>query len=197
MKKLFSLFALTAILSCVALADIAPPSTPKPAPKGKQVQLMVNVTNEVTEPTLVIKKSSTKLLRAALDEAEGIENNSAQIETAKPNSSAAIQTVIGGMFLTLALVFGGVWFARGKKPSKTAIGLFLIGIFTTATVLVVANVAPPKSFGINKYMLSPDFHSFRSATARGNVRVKIIDDKESTDDVKLLIPREEKSSGGE
>lgn len=197
MKRLFSLIALTAIFSCVALADIAPPPTPKPAPKGKQVQLMVNVTSEVTEPTLVIKKSSSKLLRAALDEAEGVDSNSAQTEAVKSNSSVAIQTVIGGMFLTLAFVFGGVWFVRGKKPSKTTVGLFLVGIFTSATVLVVANIAPPRSFGLTKSMLAPDFQGGRGATARGKVRVKIIDDKESTDDVKLLIPREESSAGEE
>ena len=189
MKKLLLILALTTIFSCFVLADIAPPPTPKPAPKGKQVEMFVDVTSDVTEPTLVIKKSSTKLLRAALDEAEGLENNLAQTETVKPNSTASAQIVIGGMFLTLAFVFGGVWLVRFKKPSKTVVGLFLVGIFATATILVVANIAPPKRFGIDKYMFSPEFHSGRGAMARGKVQVKIVDDSSSiSPDIKLLVP---------
>jgi hypothetical protein len=188
MKRLFSLFAVTAIFSIVAIADIRPPDAPKPAPKGKQVEILVDVTTEVTEPTLVIKKSSSKLLRAALDEAEGIENNLAQNETVEPRSTVSTQTVIGGMFLALAFVLGGVWLAR-SKPSKTVIGLFLIGIFAAGTVLVFANIAPPRRFGIDKFMLSQEFQSRSGATARGKVRVKIINDSDSVSpDLKLLIP---------
>ncbi len=188
MKKLLSLFALTTIFVSIALADIVPPPTPKPAPKGKQVEMFIDVTNDVTETTLVIKKSSTKLLRAALDEAEGLENSSAQNQTITPSSSASTQLVIGGMFLTLAFVFGGVWLAR-SKPSKTIVGLFLVGILASATVLVVANIAPPMRFGIDKNMFAPEFKSGRGGTARGKVQVKIVNDSNSASpDIKLLIP---------
>ena len=187
MRKIVNLLILISILSIVALADIAPPKTPAP-PKGKQVELFVDVTTEVTEPTLVIKKSSSKLLRAALDEAEGLDSNLAQTETAKPSSAASTQTVIGGMFLTLAFVFGGVWLAR-SKPSKTVIGLFLVGVFATGAVLVFANIAPPRLFGIDKNIFSQEFQSRSGATARGKVRVKIINDSSpASPDMKLLIP---------
>lgn len=191
MKKLFSLLALIAIFAIVAFADIRLPDTPKPkaTPKGKQVELFVDVTSEVTEPTLVIKKSSSKLLRAALDEAEGIDSNLAQNETAKPTSSASTSTVVGGMFLTFAFVFGGVWFVRSKKPSKTVVGLFIVGVFATGSVLVFANIAPPQLLGISKNILSPEFNSGRGATARGKVRVRIINDSSAASpDIKLLIP---------
>lgn len=188
MKRLFSLLAIHAIFSIAAFADIRPPDTPKPAPKGKQVELFVDVTTEVTEPTLVIKKSSTKLLRAALDKAEELDNNLAQTETPKTNFTGSTQTVIGGMFLALAFVFGGVWLAR-SKPSKTVIGLFLVGIFTAGTVLVFANIAPPRLFGIDKNIFSQEFQSRSGATARGKVRVKIINDSSpASPDMKLLIP---------
>lgn len=188
MKKLFSLFALTAIFAIAAFADIRLPDTPKPAPKGKQVEMFVDVTSEVSEPTLVIKKSSSKLLRAALDEAEGIDGNLAQTESAKPNFTASSQTVVGGIFLTLAFVFGGVWIAR-SKPSKTVVSLFLAGVFATGSVLVFANIAPPQRLGINKNILSQEFYSGRGATARGKVRVKIVNDSTAaTPDIKLLIP---------
>lgn len=191
MLKIANLLILITILSIVALADIRLPDTPKPkaTPTGKQVELFVDVTSEVTEPTLVIKKSSSKLLRAALDEAEGLENNLAQTESTSPNFTATSQTVIGGMFLTFAFVFGGVWFVRSKKPSKTVVGLFLIGVFATGSVLVFANIAPPRLLGISKNILSPEFNSGRGATAKGKVRVKIVNDSSAASpDIKLLIP---------
>ena len=191
MKNLFSLLALIAIFSVAALADITPPNAPKPTPKGKQVEMVVDVTDEVTEPTLVIKKSASKLLRAALDEAEALENNTAQSESAKPNFTASAQTVIGGMFLTFAFVFGGVWLVRSKKPSKTVVGLFLVGTFAAGTVLVVANIAPPRRFEIDKNIFSDSLKNDRRATARGKVRVKIVDGNAAESDVKLLIPQGE------
>ncbi len=188
MKKVVILLVLMTCFAGVIFADIARPSTPKPTPKGNQVEMFVDVTTEVTEPTLVIKKSSTKLLRAALDEAEGVENNLAQNEPAKPNFGASTQTVIGGMFLTLAFVFGGVWMAR-SKPSKTVIGLFFVGIFAAGGALVFANIAPPRIFGIDKNMLSPEFQTRSGASARGKVRIKIVNDSSPvTSDIKLLIP---------
>jgi hypothetical protein len=189
MGKIANSLILTAILSIVALADISLPDTPKPKlPTRKQVELFVQVSSEVTEPTLVIKKSSSKLLRAALDEAEGIENNLAQTESTRPNFTASAQTVMGGLFLALAFVFGGVWLAR-SKPSKTIIGLFLVGVFAAGAVLVFANIAPPRRFGIDKFMLSEEFQSRSGATARGKVQVKIVNDSSPVSpDLKLLIP---------
>jgi hypothetical protein len=191
MKRLFSLFALIIIFSIAGLADIRLPetATPKNPPKGKEVELLIQVSNEVSEPTLVIKKSSSKLLRAALEEAEGVNENTAQVQSEKTTSTASTQTVFGGLFLTLGFVFGGVWLAR-SKPSKTVIGLFLVGIFAAGTVLVFANIAPPRLFGIDKFMLSDQFQSRSGASARGHVRIKIVNDSSPvTSDIKLLIPR--------
>ena len=193
MKKIVNSLILIAILSIIALADIRPPEIPKKPQvtptKGKQVELFVQTSTEVTEPTLVIKKSSTKLLRAALDEAEGLENNLAQTESTQPNFTASTQTVVGGLFLTFAFVFGGVWLVRSKKPSKAAVGLFLVGVFVTGTALVFGNIAPPRIFGINQNMLSQEFQSRSGANARGKVRVKIVSGTAADSDIKLLIPR--------
>jgi hypothetical protein len=186
MRKIANSVLLIAVLALAAVADIPPLKTPAP-PKGKQVELFVDITSEVTEPTLVIKKSSSKLLRAALDEADGIENDLAASETELPRSAAATQTIIGGTFLMLAFAFGGVWLVR-SKPSKTVIGLALVALFATGSVLVFANIAPPRMFGISKNMLSEQFQSRSGANARGKVRVKIIDGTTADSDIKLLIP---------
>jgi hypothetical protein len=186
MRKIVNSVLLIALLATAAVADIPPPKTPAP-PNGKQVDLFIDITSEVTEPTLVIKKSSSKMLRAALDEAEGIESDSAQTDTVRPRSTASAQTIIGGTFLMLAFVFGGVWLVR-SKPSKTVIGLVLVALFATGSVLVFANIAPPRMFGISKNMLSEQFQSRSGANARGKVRVKIVDGTTADSDIKLLIP---------
>ncbi len=198
MKKILGLlFILTFTLA--TFADIRMPDTPKPTPtpKGKQVEMYISITNEVSEPTLVIKKGSIKELKAILEEAENLEDNTAMIQpednqnqanTAQTNSGSS-QTIIGGLFLSLAFVFGGVWFVR-NKPSKTVVGVFLLAIIGSATAMVWANVAPPRIFGISKSIFSEELN--RRAYASGKVRLKF--SKESGSEVKLLIPRKDDAS---
>jgi hypothetical protein len=193
MKKLSLIATLLAFLSISAFADIRMPEPPTPKPTatmkpiaGKQIDLMIDVTSEVSEPTLVIKKSSVKNLRAALDEAEGIDNLATQTESegTKPSATiGSIQRVVGGLFLSLAFVFGGVWFVK-NKPSKTAVALFFVAFFGASTVLVWGNIAPPRLFSISKNIFADEIQ--RYAYAKGKVRVKIV--TESDADIKLLVP---------
>lgn len=189
MKKLFSLLALTALFAIAAFADIRPPEKPKPktTPNGNEAEMFIQVSNEVTEPTLVIKKSALNKLGAALNEVKEADS-SATTSFENKTSSVSTQTVVAGTFLSLALVFGGVWFVR-SKPSKTVVGLFLITILGSTTVLVFANIAPPRIFGINKNLFTPELQN--RAYARGKVKIKIVDDPISvSDDFKLLVPKE-------
>ncbi|MCU0239339.1 MAG: hypothetical protein MUC29_07845, partial [Pyrinomonadaceae bacterium] len=145
---------------------------------------------------LVIKKGSIKELKAILDEAESVEDNLAVVQdennqdvadvTSKNTSS--IPTIIGGLFLSLAFVFGGVWVVR-NKPSKIVASLFFVTILASATVMVWANIAPPRIFGLNKSIFSEELS--RRAYASGKVRVKITN--ESGSQVKLLIPRNDEN----
>ena len=183
MKKIVCLFSLIALLSLVALADVRIP-TPKATPKGKLVKMVVALDDDVNEPTLVIKKSAVKTLRAALDEAEAGDDNLAQAETS--SEKLPVKTIFAGIFLTLSFIFGGVWLAR-SKPSKTVIGLFLFGLFATTTVFVFADVAPPKILGITKRILSQDLQE--QGFVEGKVRLKIVSDIRT--DFGLLIPEKE------
>ncbi len=199
MKKLSLIAILVAFLSIYAFADIRMPEPPKPQPTatmkpitGKQVDLMIDVTSEVSEPTLVIKKSSVKNLRAALDEAEGIDNLATQTEnegTKSASTIGSIQTIVGGLFLSLAFVFGGVWFVK-NKPSKATVALFAVAFFGASTVLVWGNVAPPRLFSISKNIFADEIQQF--AYARGKVRVKVV--AESNTDIKLLVPLNDDSN---
>jgi hypothetical protein len=192
MKQL-SLIAISfAFLSVSAFADIRLPEPPTPKPTstmkpitGKQIDLMIDVTSEVTEPTLVIKKSSVKNLRAALDEAEGIDNLATQTENedTKQYTTGSIQTVVGGLFLSLAFVFGGVWFVK-NKPNKGTVALFVVAFSGASTLLVWGNIAPPRLFSISKNIFADEIQ--RYAYAKGKVRVKVVTVSEA--DIKLLVP---------
>lgn len=184
MKKIILLLTFTALFSIQAFADIRPPETktPTPAAKGKLMDMKIEISSEVTEPTLVIKRGSARALRAELEGTDGSEDNLAT--TATSGNSFRAQTIIGGGFLSLAMIFGGVWMFR-SKPSKTKVGVIVALFVATSTVFVFANIAPPKKYDIDQHLFSPDFQ--RYAFAKGKVRVRV-EAGEMAEDMKLLIP---------
>lgn len=146
MKFFLSLCAALAIFSMAAFADVRLPDTPKPTPEPKQKKalesnLTIRLDKNASEAKLIIPKSQLKLLRAELEELDNESDNTASAGFTKT------QTIVSGLFLSLAFVFGGVWFARSRKMdgkiNKTiAAGaiLFLVG---SAATIVFANAGPP------------------------------------------------------
>lgn len=145
MKKILSLFALIVCFSIAAFADVRLPDTPKPTPSPKEKKavesyLTIKIDKEAKEARLIVPKSQIKQLRAELENLDDDSSSAAFL------SFSRTQTIVSGLFMTLAFVFGGVWFARrGKnvKPNKTAVAacvLFLCGGLAT---IVFANAGPP------------------------------------------------------
>jgi hypothetical protein len=185
MKKIIGLFTLCLLLSTFAFADVRLPDTPtpKPTPKIKQTDATMRITmdKKATETVLKLNKSSLKQLRAAIDDLD--DSNDA---TAEVRSVSSPQTIIGGLFLSLAFVFGGVWMFRAK-PSKTVVGLFFIVSCVLTTTFVFANIAPP--LGVRKFTnktFSEEVNAY--GYAAGNIKVEIGDSKSMTKDVELIIP---------
>jgi len=177
MKRTILLCVILAALSLAALADIRLPDKPSKVDKG-QMDMHIKVDYSVTEPTLYIRREALQNLRAALDEAEGITNTAAGFNIGRT------QTIAGGMFLSLAFVFGGVWFARsGGKFSKPAAGALIACICGAASALVFANAGLPQANPINRNIFTKEFQDY--SYARGKVKV-IIDDAGL--DFRLVIP---------
>jgi hypothetical protein len=192
MKKLIGLFTLCLSLSTFAFADVRLPDTPTPTPKVKQTDAKMQITldKNATETVLKLNKSSLKQLRAALDDLD--DSNDA---TAEVRSVSSPQTIIGGLFLSLAFVFGGVWMFR-TKPSKTVVGLFFIVSCLITTTFVFANIAPP--IGVRKFTnktFSEEVNGYGYAT--GNIKVQIGDKKTMTKDVELIIPAPENNKNSD
>jgi hypothetical protein len=187
MKKIIGLFTLCLLISTFAFADIRLPEPPKPTPKVKQTDATMRITldENATETVLKLNKSSIKQLRAALDEID--ETNETNDATAEVKSLNSPQTIIGGLFLSLAFVFGGVWMFRAK-PSKTVVGLSLIGSVVAGTTFVFANIAPPmKIRKITSAVFSPEVND--SGYATGKIKVQIGDKKSMSQDVELIVPK--------
>ncbi|HQU82887.1 MAG TPA: hypothetical protein PKY59_07170 [Pyrinomonadaceae bacterium] len=179
MKKIIGLMILTALFAVAAFADIRLPDEPKrtPTPAAtpqmgeKEAQMIIQISNEVTEPTLVISKNLIGQMPAAESAKLGI---------------GSTQTIVGGLFLSLAFVFGGVLLARGKgNMPKAAIGIFAVAILGFAGSVVSANIAPPRNVPLNKNLFSKEMQGY--AMSRGMVKFKVVDNSYGSD-IRLLIP---------
>jgi hypothetical protein len=186
MKSIFSLCAMLAIFAAAAFADVRLPDTPKPTPvktvkPASPVDATLHIEFSPREKTarLVIPRSQLKELRAEL---EGLDD--------APVSAgfSRAQTVVGGLFLSLAFVFGGVWFARaGKNASKkhkiAAAGalLFFSGAFAT---IAFGNIGPPSRAAITSRIFNAQ--SFNHPLGlQGPVKLEIGDD---SDNIRLIVP---------
>ncbi|HEX8248177.1 MAG TPA: hypothetical protein VF599_08410 [Pyrinomonadaceae bacterium] len=185
MKKLFSSIALIAALALVALADVRLPDTPKPKQsKAIDTRLQIRLDKDAKEARLRIPKSQLKQLRAELDQLDDSAGTTASL------SFSRTQTIVSGLFLSLAFVFGGVWLARsrGKTDSKTnkalvvVAGLFLTGAMTT---IAFANIAPPvETRRIDGKIFSESVHRYKRAL--GKIKLEISDDSE--EEIELIVP---------
>jgi hypothetical protein len=190
MKKLFSSIALIAIFALAAFADVRLPDE-KPTPKQKQAKaidtrLHISLDPNAKEARLRIPKSQVKQLRAELEQLDG-----ADTEATASVSFSRTQTVVSGLFLSLAFVFGGVWFVRSRgngkgetKTNKTLVvgaGLFLTGAMTT---IVFANVGPPpETRNITGKLFSNSVHAYKQAS--GRIKLEISDE---SSEIELIVP---------
>ncbi len=181
MKKLFCLCLLLSIFSIAAFADIARPKelrpTPTPTPKAIDSEMFITLSDEVTEPTLHIKKSALTKFTADFG----------GVEITPSAGISATQNIVGGVFLSLAMVFGGVWFVRGKKTlSKPIVAAIVIFTFGFAGTMIYANIAPPKTIPISRSIFSNGLQGYVSAS--GKIKVKIVDN-ESGEDFMFFVPK--------
>lgn len=187
MKKIMiaAIFALA--LSVTAVADIARPDVkpkPVPKPKGAEADMVIRIDSGASEAKLVVPKTHLKKLRAELEALDqGNEDNTAEAGT----SIQRIQTIVGGIFLSLAFVFGGFWIVKRNGKGAAAAGTIAVMLTAGAAVsLVYANVGPPPSARkITSKIFDPNVirpYNFIS----GKIRVEV----GNTDTFELIVPDE-------
>ena len=185
MKKLLMVILLTAAATFTALADIPKP-TASPKQKGSIDSLLtIRLREDAKEARLIIPKSQLLQLRAQLDELNDPNNTSAAITA----PASRIPTIVGGLFLTLAIVSGGIWFARsGKLTPRTSSALVLAAIAISvgsAATLVYANAGPPpEARSITGKMFTPAVHMYGFGS--GQIKLETSDDPNQR--LELIVP---------
>ncbi|MEO7538927.1 MAG: hypothetical protein ABIV21_02790 [Pyrinomonadaceae bacterium] len=181
---LLSMLAATAVLADIARPDRSPSRTPKPR---KQIDTMMSIRLESSakDARLIIPASQIKQLRAQLEQLDNDSDDTAALST--PNSFSRTQTVVSGMFLSLAFVFGGMWFVRsGTAMTRTGKSLIALAVtlgVASAATLVYANVGPPPTArSITGKMFSQEMHAFGGGW--GNIKLEI----SNSDQVELIVP---------
>jgi hypothetical protein len=187
MMKISAAFLLIIFVSMVASADIARPDKPKADPAKKNgaidTTLSIELSRDAKEARLVIPRSQMKQLRAELDALDRSSNDTATAAGITPT-----QTVVGGGFLSLAIVFAGFWFARSgwmnvnTRKAIAAVAIVLAG--ATFATIAVANAGPPaEARSISGKMFTQSVHIY--GFGWGKVKLEVSDEVKNP---KLIVP---------
>ena len=196
MRAIFLLFVTFAISAASVFADIKPPMTPVPKPVDEMNgRIYVDLRSDVKMPTLKIRREVLQQLRAAIDEADDVQNGAAVARST--SSITRTQTIVSGTLFSLALVFGGIWLFREKARSpRAAVSTVVLAVIGLGAVVVFANSPPPSMVGLTTRIFEKNTKAYGYAS--GRVKIQILDRQPGVfngndrDDVILEIP-----SGGE
>ena len=194
MKRTLSLTILICAFSLVAFADIArPDKSPNRVEKPKAVKqidtvLQIRLDRDAKEARLLIPKKYAKELRAALDEMESGEDSNAAVAENTSGSFSRTQTIVSGLFMSLALVFGGMWFVRsGKAATKSGKALVILAIVAgagSAATYVYANAGPPPSaLSITGKIFSKSVNDYGYGS--GKIKIEVTDEENN---LRLIVP---------
>jgi hypothetical protein len=195
MKRTLCLITLLLALAIAGFADSPPmkmnPQKTPAANKEIDGYLQIMLKREAKDARLIIPKDQLNELRAALGE---IDRQPTAAVTM--TSFTRTQTVVSGMFLSLALAFGGIWFVRSGKAAtttgKTLVILAVTAGICSAATFVFANVGPPQEARtINGKMFSPAVHEYKQGS--GPIKIEVSDEVQS---VTLIVPDPAPAPGG-
>jgi hypothetical protein len=194
MYKTLFVIVLVLTFAIAAFADIARPDrSPKPVKKPETVStyLSIRLDRDAKEARLIIPRSQLQSLRAELDALD----EGATAGTEASGGISATQTIVSGMFISLAFIFAGIWFVRsGKLSTKTAA---VAGIFFAAGLATIAygNAGPPsEARSITGKIFAPAMHLYKFGG--GPIKLEL-SDREGTLELIVPDPQEPKKAGEE
>lgn len=186
MKKILCLTAFLMVFTAAAFADVRLPDTPTPKVKSVDANMTIKLDKNATAATLIIPKSQLKQFRAALEDLDDSETDNA---ANAGGTFTRTQTIVSGIFLSMAMIFGGVWAARsrgkGEKINKTiAAGAVLFFVGGLATI-AFANAGPPPALrSISSKLFNKETFRYWNS-AYGKVKVQTTND---TGAITLIVP---------
>jgi len=181
---------LTLLFSVIAFADIARPNANRAAsvkkPAAIDTHLSIQLDREAKEARLIIPRTQLKQLRAELESLDDGSDDTAAVNSA--DRLSRLQTIVSGLFLSLAFVFAGVWFMRSEKLStkggKVAAGALLVFAGGAFATIVYGNAGPPpEARSITGKMFAQGMHYYKFGG--GKIKLEISDDETNP---KLIVP---------
>ena len=170
MKRI--VLALTVVLCSLSavIADVPNPDSKKSA-KSLDTSLMIRIDSEAKEAKLIIPRSQLKQLRAELEQVDGGAGDATTVA-----QFTRTQTVVSGVLLSLAFVFGGLWFVRvSPKNSKAIVTAAIVLTFGSIATLVYGNAGPPPAAReINGKMFTQAVHMYKQGS--GKIKLEVSDD---------------------
>jgi hypothetical protein len=187
MKRRFNYLALAALLLATAVntfADVRVPDKDKnksPKVSPFKAQMMIDPNTKSGEARLLIPRSVLEQMRAGLD-GEGSRSSALAFFNA-----GGAQTVVAGLFLSLALAFGGLWLVRSRSQRRlgpAALCLAALALCGVAATAAYANAGPPPvARSLTSRILIQDAQWYG---VYGQVKVEVVDDD---DQIRLVLPR--------
>jgi len=190
MKILITFIALM-MFAGSAVADIPrPDKTPKKPGKTTSIdtRLDIRLRRDAKEAKLILSKAQLNQLRAELDAIDGGATDTASA------GITGIQTIAGGLFLSLAMVFAGVWFVRsGRMTKPVATGMILLAGGALATMVYANAGPPPEARSITGKMFAQGMHYYKF----GGGAIKLEVSAEEDNPVLIVPDPEEPKKPGE
>ncbi|HEX8072300.1 MAG TPA: hypothetical protein VF546_20310 [Pyrinomonadaceae bacterium] len=189
MNALLTRVALGALLlacSVTALADIPRPDgnprRPAPPPPAEfSTRFSISPDVRATEARLVIPRAVWQELRTQFDGGGQTANTAGSLRLGNT------QTVLAGIFLSLACACGGLWLVRARRAdgraARVAFGLLLVASGGAAAGAAYANAGPPPvARSLTSRILIPEAQPYG---VWGEVKIEIVDD---SGPVRLVLP---------
>ncbi len=185
MKSMILLVVILILGTTAAFADIAPAPGKSPnrvkKPPVVSTNLDITLDSKATDARLIIPALQLKQLRAELDLLDGGETNTAAVSS--DSSFTRTQTIVSGIFLSLAFVFGGICFVRSSRNGRTVGAVIAAAALGSAATVIYANVGPPPDArAISGKMFSQAVHNYGFGTGR----IKL--ETGEGDRIRLIVP---------
>lgn len=185
MKILITFVALM-MFAGSAMADVPRPKvTPNKPAKTTSIdtRLDIRIRRDAKEAKLILSKVQLNQLRAELDAIDGGESNTAAA------GITGIQTIAGGLLLSLAMVFAGVWFVRSGRMTKPVAAAMLVLAGGALATMVYANAGPPpEARSITGKMFAQGMHYYKFGG--GAIKLEVSGEE---DNPVLIVPDPEES----
>ena len=166
---LFLVFVLS--LASAAIADVPQPEKSRKPAKSIDTSLSIRLVREAREATLIIPRDQVQQLRAELDQLDA----GPEITATAGGVLTRTQTLVSGTLLSLACIFGGMWFVRsGRSNSKPAVAAAILLACGSIATMVYGNAGPPpEARSITGKMFSAGVHDYKSGW--GAIKLQVSD----------------------